>query len=104
MKYLIALWIALGVALANPVAAGTYDHEIDQYVITPCLQVAVHSHGLTDSLSEFEAVELMKIMLAANLDSMNQSVSSVVETLELTARMSAYELFKGVCVANMIKK
>ncbi len=88
------------VVLATPAPAQDYQAEIDRYVIEPCIEHVVRRGDLLEHLSMTAAVELIKIVQAAEFESLYREIVPVVRDKGESQRKALYDFGLSMCISG----
>ena len=83
------------------VAQAGYRGEIMEHVIDPCFLEGVRDHGLDEQLGEQEALKLMKMMQAEQVDAMVGVLLPLVEGHDQPTRLAIYTMSYAHCINGM---
>lgn len=84
-----------------PVLAGNFQDEIMTQVIDPCFLQGIEDQGLDEMLGEDEALELLKMMQAKQIEQLIGIVEPLVVQKEYSVRQAVYTMALSQCIHGM---
>ena len=93
-----ALLVALLVLTASAARATDYGHEIDLYIIEPCIKAVLRDKGGVRGLSEQEAVDLVKTLNESAWETIREATIPLVTGRSDATRTAAYDYARERCI------